>query len=103
MDRDFDRTYASGLPIACLLIVRPLFSTNADEELLQRIAEVTTLCTQVSEALQDMIDRHGDDGEPVAAARALRTALCDLKRELVRHFLDCRIMEAVYPTQAMNN
>lgn len=81
----------------------PLFSTNADEELLQRIAEVTTLCSQVSEALQDMIDRHGNDGAPVTAARALRTALCDLKRELVRHFLDCRIMEAVYPTHAMNN
>jgi hypothetical protein len=83
--------------------VSPLFSTNADEELLQRIAEVTTLCTQVSEALQTMIDRHGDEGEPVTAARALRTALCDLKRELVRHFLDYRIMEAVHPTHAMNN
>jgi hypothetical protein len=83
--------------------VRPLFSTNADEELLQRIAEVTMLCSQVSESLQTMIDRHGNEGEPVTSARALRTALCDLKRELVRHFLDCRIMEAVHPTQAMNN
>jgi hypothetical protein len=83
--------------------VSPLFSTNADEELLQRIAEITTLCRDVSEALQTMIDGHGNEGEPVASARALRTALCDLKRELVRHFLDCRIMEAVYPTHAMNN
>ena len=59
--------------------------------------------SEIERVLVDDAHRHGDDGEPVAAARALRTALCDLKRELVRHFLDCRIMEAVYPTQAMNN
>jgi hypothetical protein len=83
--------------------VSPPFSANADEELLQRIAEVTALCTQVSEALQTMIDRHGDEGEPVTSARALRTALCDLKSELVRHFFHYRIMEAVHPTHAMSN
>lgn len=81
----------------------PLFSTNAGEELLQQIAEVTTMCSQVSEALETMIDQHGSEGEPVTSARALRAALYDLKRELVRHFLDCRIMEAVHPTHTMNN
>jgi hypothetical protein len=83
-------------------VSRP-FSTNANEELLQRIADVTSLCSQVSEALEIMIDQQGGQGEPVTSARALRAALCDLKRELLRHYLDCRIMEAAYPTHAMNN
>jgi hypothetical protein len=77
---------------------------NAHEELLQRIAEVSALCSQVSEALECMIERHGGvELEPVASARALQSALSGLKRELVRHYLDCRILEAAQVTHVMNN
>ena len=77
---------------------------NADEELLQRIADVSSLCGQVSAALQSMIERHGGgEAEPVAWARALQCALSGLKRELVRHYLDCRIREAAQATHSMNN
>jgi hypothetical protein len=76
---------------------------NAHVELLQRIGEVSSLCTEVSEALQSMIDQHGGEAEKVASARALQSALSGLKRELVRHYLDCRILEAAQVTHAMNN
>jgi hypothetical protein len=76
---------------------------NADEELLQRIADVSSLCGQVSAALQSMIERQGAEAEPVASARALQCALSGLKRELVRHYLDCRIREAAQATHSMNN
>ena len=76
---------------------------NAHAELLERIGEVSSLCSQVSEALQSMIDRHDGEPEAVASARALQFALCGLKRELLRHYLDCRILEAAQVTHAMNN
>jgi len=79
------------------------FLQDENGELLGRISEISELHRQLEHMIQALCDQHGDRNETVASARALRTGLQDLKRELIRHYLDCRISQAERAAEAVNN
>ena len=77
---------------------------DLDNELLQRIEEISGLCESIEHAVGTLIQRHGDRSETVASARALQTSVTALKRELLQHYLEYRIADAARaPTLLHNN
>jgi len=68
-----------------------------DNELFQRIEEISSLCERVEHAVDALIERHGARSETVAAAQALQASVVALKRELLQHYLECRIADAARP------
>lgn len=79
------------------------FTTDLHAGLLRQIAEISSLQVQVEQAVQAMSKRHGDPSEAVACAKALETAVTGLKRDLVRHYFECRIVAAAQAMDAVNN
>ncbi|HKW99155.1 MAG TPA: hypothetical protein VJN43_15555 [Bryobacteraceae bacterium] len=78
-------------------------TTELHAGLLRQIAEISSLQDQVQLAVQTMSKRHGDPSEAVACAKALETAVTDLKRDLVRHYFEYRIVAAAQAMDAVNN
>ena len=68
-----------------------------DNELLQRIEEISSLCEQIQRAVDALIERHGARSETVASAQALQSSVVALKRELLQHYLEYRIADASRP------
>ncbi len=65
-----------------------------NDELLNRIEEISVLCERIEHAIQALIARHGDRAEAVNSARALQTSVAALKRDLLQHYLEYRIADA---------
>jgi hypothetical protein len=79
-------------------------STNEQHaELLRQINEVSALQTQLERAVHALVKRHGDPSEAVACAKELETSVAGVKRELVRQYLECRIVDATRAMDAANN
>lgn len=79
-------------------------STNdLDNELLQRIEEISTLCERIEQAVEALIERHGARSETVASAKALHVSVTALKRELLQHYLEYRIADAARMPAALTN
>lgn len=74
-----------------------------DNELLQRIEEISSLCERIEHAVDALTDRHGTRSETVASARALQSSVLALKRELLQHYLEYRIADAARSPAAQNN
>ena len=79
------------------------FTKDLDNELLQRIEEISYLCERVERAVEALIQRHGERNETVASARSLQASVAALKRELLQHYLEYRIQDAARMTVTRNN
>jgi hypothetical protein len=75
---------------------------DLDQELLQRIEEISSLCERVEHAVDALIERYGIPNETVASAQALQTSVTALKRELLQHYLEYRIADAARMSHASN-
>lgn len=73
------------------------------DELLNRIAQISELCDQIDKAVRSLVESHGDRSATVASAKALETSVRALKRELLEHYLESRIMEAARAMEASRN
>ena len=73
------------------------------DDLFHRISEISSMCYEIDQAIRSLVALHGDQSEPVASAKDLQAALGGLKRELMRHYLECRIVQAAQATGATNN
>jgi len=71
-----------------------------DNELLQRIEEISSLCERIERAVEALIDRHGSRNDTVDSARALQRSVLALKRQLLQHYLECRIADAAATAQS---
>ncbi len=69
-------------------------SNDPNAELMRRIAEISSLQEQIERTVESLVARHGEMNETVAPAKALAASVTALKRELLQHYLDCRIAEA---------
>jgi len=65
-----------------------------DNELLQRIEEISSLCERIDQAVGALMQRYGARNETVASAKALQASVMALKRELLQHYLEYRIADA---------
>ena len=74
---------------------------DLNDELLNRIEEISLLCERIEHAVEALIARHGDRSETVNSARALQASVAALKRELLQHYLEYRIADAA--RMAANN
>jgi hypothetical protein len=63
-------------------------------ELLRHVAEISSILDQLDGAVEVFVERHGELSHAVAAAQACRSAVFDLKREMLRQYLDYRIATA---------
>jgi hypothetical protein len=67
---------------------------DLDNELLQRIEEISSLWDRIERAMDALVQRHGDQSETVGTARALQVSVTALRRELLHQYLEYRIAEA---------
>jgi hypothetical protein len=67
---------------------------DLDNELLQRIEEISSLCDRIERAMEALVQRDGDQSETVGTARALQVSVTALRRELLHQYLEYRIAEA---------
>ncbi len=74
-----------------------------DNELLQRIEDISSLCERIERAVDALIERHGSRSETVASARALQSSVLALRRELLQHYLEYRIADAARAPGCQNN
>ncbi len=65
-----------------------------NDELLNRIEEISVLCERIERAVQALVARHGERSETVHSARGLQISVAALKRELLQHYLEYRIADA---------
>ncbi len=65
-----------------------------NDELLNRIEEISVLCERIERAVEALVARHGDRSETVNSAKRLQASVAALKRELLQHYLEYRIAEA---------
>jgi len=79
------------------------YTNDQHAELLRQINEVSTLQAQLERAVHALVQRHGDPSEAVACAKELETSVAGVKRELVRQYLECRIVDATRAMDAANN
>ena len=73
------------------------------DELLRRIAEISTMCEEIEHAVKSLIVLHGEHGEALDSARALEATAAAMKRQLLQHYLECRIGEAAQGAAALQN
>jgi hypothetical protein len=73
---------------------------DLDNEFLQRIEEISSLCDRIERATDALVQRHGDRSETVGSARALQVSVTALKRELLQHYLEYRIADAARRSSA---
>jgi hypothetical protein len=78
-------------------------NNDPNAELMRRIAEISSLQEQIERAVESLVARHGEMSETVAPAKALAASVTALKRELLQHFLECRIAEAERAANSSNN
>lgn len=73
------------------------------DRLLPRIAEISTMCEEIERAVQSLIAQHGEQSEALDSARALEAMVAAMKRQLLQHYLECRIGEAALQGGAPQN
>ena len=73
------------------------------DELLRRIAEISTLCEEIERAIKSLIALQGEQSEALDSGRALEATVVALKRQLLQHYLECRIGEAALQAAALHN
>jgi hypothetical protein len=76
-------------PCVCTSLV-----PDPDGELLRRVVEISGLCEEMERAVQSLIDYHAERSESVENLRVLEATVAGLKRQLLQHYLECRIGEA---------
>ncbi len=76
---------------------------DLNDELLHRIEEISVLCERIEQAVEVLVERHGDRSETVHSARRLQDSVAALKRELLQHYLEYRIADAARIAGAANN
>jgi len=70
---------------------------------MRRIAEISSLQQQIERSVESLVAQHGEMNETVAPAKALAASVTALKRELLQHYLECRIAEAERATLMKTN
>jgi len=91
------------LPDCSRRCVGPIFESDPHDELLRRIAEISTMCEEVERAVKSLIALHGEHSEALDSARALEATAAAMKRQLLQHYLECRIGEAAQGAAALQN
>ena len=74
--------------------VAATLESDPHDELLRTIAEISTMCEEIERAVRSLIAQHGKQSEALESARALEATVVALKRQLLQHYLECRIGEA---------
>ena len=91
-------------PSACITTgVVATLELDSHDELLRRIAEISTMCEEIERAVKSLIELHGDQSEALDSARKLEATATALKRQLLQHYLECRIGEAALQVAAHQN
>jgi hypothetical protein len=70
---------------------------------LHRISQISALCDQIESAVRSLVESDGDRSTTVASAKSLQTSVRALKRELLEHYLESRILEAARAMEASKN
>ena len=78
-------------------------NNDPNAELMRRIAEISSLQQQIERSVESLVAQHGEMNETVAPAKALAASVTALKRELLQHYLECRIAEAERATLMKTN
>jgi hypothetical protein len=73
------------------------------DELLRRIGEISTMCEELERAVKSLVELQGEQSESLESARELEATACALKRQLLQHYLECRIGEAALQGGAGEN
>ena len=73
------------------------------DELLRRIAEISTMCEEIERAVKSLIALQGEQSEALDSARAIEATAAELKRQLLQHYLECRIGEAALEAGALQD
>jgi hypothetical protein len=73
------------------------------DELLRRIAEISTMCEEIERAVKSLIALQGEQSEALDSARAIEATAAELKRQLLQHYLECRIGEAALQAASLQN
>jgi hypothetical protein len=82
-------------PPACITTcVHAILELDPHDDLLRRIAEISTMCEEIERAVKSLIALHGAESEALDSARELEATAAALKRQLLQHYLECRIGEA---------
>lgn len=76
---------------------------DLDNELLERIEEISSLCKRIERAVEALVQRYGERSETVASANALHISVTALKQELLQHYLEYRIADAARASNGPNN
>jgi len=73
------------------------------DELLRRIAQISTMCEEIERAVKELIALHGEHSEALESARALEATAAAMRQLLLQHYLECRIGEAAVGGSALHN
>jgi hypothetical protein len=73
------------------------------DELLRRISEISTMCEEIERAVKSLIALQGEHSEALDSARAIEATAAALKRQLLQHYLECRIGEAALQAASLQN
>ena len=73
------------------------------DELLRHIAEISTMCDEIDRAVKSLVALQGEQSEALESARAIEATTAELKRQLLQHYLECRIGEAAMPAGALQD
>ena len=73
------------------------------DELLRRIAGISGMCEEIERAVKSLIALQGEQSEALESARAIQATAAELKRQLLQHYLECRIGEAAPQGAALHN
>ncbi len=92
-----------GTELQMHAIVSAISIRDMHDELFHRITEISSLGEKIERAVQELVDRHGDQSEAVATARGLCDSIAKLKRQLLQNYLECRITEAARAENANSN
>ena len=73
------------------------------DELLRHIAEISTLCEELDRAVKSLVALQGEQSEALESARAIEATAAELKRQLLQHYLECRIGETALQTAVLRD
>src|SRR5579863_10447372 len=83
----------SGSEIALIHTVN-IFTEYPGGELLRGIDGISTLRDELEQMVYSLVECQGDPSDAVNAAKKLETAVTKLKSDLIRQYLERRIVEA---------
>lgn len=79
------------------------FEFDPHEELLRRVAEISTLCEELEQAVRSLVNYQRESSDAVHSGRALEASVSGIRRQVLQHYLECRIGEAAQEVGAFQD